>query len=677
VASNWVRCVSSDSINDSPDRPFPYFSFHNHVTEALNAAQVNDIVWIATPSHAINLNIDRPISIVGKISDSNQSPALTSENENASVLTATDFDNEYGLRLIGCTIQDSTNASGGAGLKFSGIKNLYISHCRFERNFAGQSFSNREGNGGAIFIEDCHRILIESCYFHTNSGKRGGAIYAEDCRNLVITGTKNSYLDDLLVSIAEINDFILPEPLPNKVAEIPSALTGLGFSTLFIENYADKAGGALCFVNCTFRIRHAYFAKHKTTNKAGYGGAVAVQIFDSKLVNFENEVLGCLFIENTATAGGGVAVAAEHDGSGALGGQPQTLLGFGEGQCLLIQNVFHANKATKGGGIGLWRGIFQLEANRISKNTANENGGGVSCIARCHADFVNNSVLRNKVTRKEPEASPGGGGGIYATFFTGEDYTSIALSGNKIIGNHSTEDGGGLRATCGSRVDLKFNNIFKDNTAFHNGGAVSIRNAHLSILPGNIFENNHTKDGGNGHHRGGDGGALHCSGDYPTKDNVTRVGVFGACVSDGAGLSISGSDADPIRFVQNQAVRQGGAIYVSQEVDFVASRLIGLLKKVQIQHVEFDRNLSLGHLTSEENPLIGSTITIRGLTLWQTITNHRFGDFYVLNNLRISLSQGVGLHLIDSQDIDRNENINIIILPSTNKVQEELVFNSH
>ncbi len=674
VASNWVRCVSSDPSNDSPDQPFAHFSFHGSLGEALNAAQDNDVIWLDTPSHAVNLTIDRPLSLIGKPGATGAMPELSPASNGSPILSATASagSGEYGLRVLGCKFRDGRDDDGGAGMRLAVLKNVHIAHCHFQANFAGASFHSRVGNGGAIHIADCHKVLVESCRFEGNAGKRGGAIYAEDCRDLVVTGVPNPHLDALLASETEIPSFPLPDALPGTVHGIPLALTGQGFSSFFHLNNHKEAGAAICLTNCTFRIRRTYFANIVHTNNAeGYGGALAMRTYAPDIQDIENEILGCVAVGNRAVDGGAIAALGDNDGDLARVGTPLALTGKG-GRYRFVGNVIHDNHSNRhGGGLYLALGAFFLQNNRIAQNTAFRNGGGIACFSRCKAEFVNNLILRNKTTRVDTDAPPGGGGGIYATFWTGQDFTDIRLIGNKVIGNRSTEDGGGLRATCGARVELSTGNEFVQNVAYRNGGGISVRNAHLSIIGGNLFDGNRTQDGGPLYYHGGDGGGIHCAGSLPSPD-FPDMYVYQTCTLDGARMTIVGLDIDQlnlVRFLNNQAVRQGGALYIEQEI----SGPVGELKEIFIEHAEFENNLSFGELPPNSN-LIGSTILIRGITTWSSIAG--FKGVFVLKNVTIKLSQGVGLYLIHSnKDVERTEDVDFVALPGATAVQDVFVFN--
>lgn len=671
VASNWVRCVSLDPASDSPDRPFPYFSFHNSLAEALNAAQDNDIIWLDTPSHAVNLTIDRPLSLIGKPGAGDARPELSPASDGSPILSATVSagSSEYGLRVLGCTFRDGTADDGGAGMRLAGLKNVHIAHCQFRFNVAGPTFNTPVGNGGAIRMEDCHKVLVESCCFRFNSAKRGGAMYAENCRDVVVTGTPSPHLDALLASETEIPSFTLPDSFPGDVAGIPPALIGQGFSTFFHGNGHKEAGAAICLTNCTFRIRHAYFAS--SSNTEGYGGALAMRTYATDIQDIENEILGCVAVANAALDGGAFAALGDNDGAAARAGLPHALSGGG-GRYRIVRNAIHGNASNRhGGGLYLALGAFFLQGNRIAQNTAFRNGGGIACFSRCRAEFVDNLILRNEITRADTDKPPGGGGGIYATFWTGQDFTEIRLVGNKVIGNRSTEDGGGLRATCGVRVELSTGNEFVQNVAYRNGGGISVRNAHLSIIGGNLFDGNLTQDGGPLYYHGGDGGGIHCTGSLPSPD-FPDMYVFGTCTLDGARLAIVGfqfGQLNLVRFVNNQAVKQGGALYIQQET----SGPVGELKEVYIEHTEFDNNLSSSELPSNSS-LKGSTILIQGITTWASTAGSN-GNF-VLKNISIKLSQGVGLYLIHSDgDVERTENVNFVHLPGATAVQDEFVYN--
>lgn len=673
VSSNWVRCVSADPINDGSDQPFPYFTFHESLTEAFDSALDNDVVWLCKTSHSATLNIERPISLIGKPDASGAMPQISPAIDNAPILTAMEggSNDGYGFRLHGCEIREGNAQIGGAGLHLTRKKNIHISHCRFMVNNGG-FFNAPAGNGGAIYLEESHKVLIESCSFIGNSGKTGGAIFAKDCRDLVITGTPNPNLDALLSREEEIPDFTWPDSLPGNITGVPIALTGEGFDNFFVMNNNVESGGAIYVENCTFRISHGYFSRNGNSN-GQYGSALALRTWIADIQNHDNEVYGCVIVNNyQAEEGGGIAILGKNDVDMARTGTPVGLSGQG-GRYSLIRNVVHGNESIRfAGGIYLALGNFLLKENRISKNKAKRSGGGIACFSRCRAEFINNLILRNDVTRVKPDASPGGGAGIYGTFFTGQNFTSIKLTGNKIIGNKSTEDGGGVRATCGTRIELGPGNEFKDNVAYRNGGAVSIRNAHLSIAEENLFENNRTENGGTGFHQGGDGGALHCHGGF-TSGGIALSTIFTACISDGAKFSISGSNAAPVQFINNRSVKQGGAIFVLQDVDATFGGVIGLLKEMYIQHAEFDNNHSNEPLLSTTQTLVGSSIAIQGLTQWQNQINHTFGDFFVITEVNIKSAQGAGLYLRNAQDIDRSQNVNFEASPGATDVQGEFV----
>ena len=673
ISSGTVRCVSPNPVNDGAADQGATFSFHGSLGEAIANAEEADTVWICTgyaPAFVDlgtlgGLLIDCPMSIVGKPDTNTARPRILKSGDGTPLikLVPPAERGEYGVRILGITGYNEQIYTGAA-IEAQGVRNVHIGRCEF---IGFQS----DGDGGAVSFHNCRKVLIEDCSFRLNSARKGGAIFAEDCRELVITGAPCPNLDSLLVSEDLLPATFLPDSIPGAVPGVPEALGGIGFDSLFINQGATEGGGAVALLNCSFRISHTYFVNNSAGGD-GYGGAVGIQLFDSSLEAVENSVERCVFAANSANDGGGICAVGRFDDKRTRAGLLHVVVGGGHVR--IHENAIHGNSAIRsGGGLHLLPGHYYVGRNRIAQNSAFRNGGGITCLGRCNAELDGNLILHNKMDRKDTDEPPGGGAGIYATFFTGQDHTTITLRNNRVIANQSTEDGGGLRATCGTRVILEGGNLFKDNIAFLNGGAISTNDAHLTIGPSNRFESNKTKPGPAGYHQGGDGGAIYCAGDFPSSGPLRNF-FFGACVSDGSLLDISGSPSDKVSFVGNEAMQHGAAIYVFQQVDINFPNFIGTLRRVVIQNCDFNENRSLEELIVGAEHYSGSALVLDGLTRWLHLLNHGFGDFYVLRDLSLTLAQGVGVYLLNSAEVERT-NVTVQVTPGSITIRDELIIN--
>lgn len=658
VASNYVRCVSDDCTNDGAEYGQSsdlHFEFYASLGDAVEYAETNDIVWIdkENPIRS-NITINSPMSLIGQTRENGDLPEIKPDTNqiDKSILDVNISDySEYGFWIIGLKLSEGKSLTGGAAINIKDTQNIHVRNCSFEENWAGQSFIDLNGNGGAIKIINCQFILIESTFFQGNSALKGGAIFVNDCLSFVLTGSECSTIGELLQPESELPDL-------NNLNPSNHPIIGNDFDTLLINNKGVKAGGGICLINTTFRISNAYFAENdaKPVDDVGYGGAVAVQVYDDKISKLENYIYQSVVIKNKATFGGGFGAIGESDGATYLNVNPGSEKGGGIVK--FQKNVLYCNKGYQiGGGFHLLSGIYSIESNRIENNSAFRNGGGISCMAGCRVRITENNILRNRIFRNEPNKPPGGGGGIYVCFWP-VDYPDITLRDNLIAENKSTEDGGGLRATCGSRVTLAPGNVFRGNFAFRNGGGISIRNSHLIIQEGNHFEDNQTRNGGSGHHRGGDGGAIYCAGAKPLTHNIDPMEhpwdyisafiqkySFSLCTLDGSILKIKGTSSDNILFRNNSAIRHGSAVYINQETAITTETItIGDINGVELTNVIFENNYSSESIRVGSQTYVGSSLKLDGL-------NTTPSRGFLIKDVIIR-SKGVGIYLVNSNVIE-------------------------
>lgn len=245
--------------------------------------------------------------------------------------------------------------------------------------------------------------------------------------------------------------------------------------------------------------------------------------------------------------------------------------------CTVIDCIFEANNARRGGGVYSMAGDVSLNDCTFNDNSADENGGGVyekstsSSVTTC--TFNENHAVRgaglqcagettlNGCFFNDNEASASGGGV--------QDEGAASTLANCIFNGNSTEgDGGGLHTSTSSSVT---GCIFEHNEAGSCGGGVYLLK-EAAIFIGCTFRSNHANGGmnadpGDNASHGGGGGLRNFQG-HPHlancvfEDNMAPKGVGGGMSSKGAA-----TDAEAVgtlthcRFSSNQASTYGGGMY--------------------------------------------------------------------------------------------------------------------
>ncbi len=166
----------------------------------------------------------------------------------------------------------------------------------------------------------------------------------------------------------------------------------------------ELAGGAGILVEegASPRIADNVF-RDNIANGLAYGGAVYVDQADPILQDNQ-------FINNRSIYGGGVAT----DRTAAP----------------IVGNHFEGNHGgTEGGGISLISSTSALINNHFEGNSAEADGGGVhvcvTCFPHSNVFIIDNTIVNNTTTSKEPSHAAGGVGAAYLR----------ALSHNNIFGN--------------------------------------------------------------------------------------------------------------------------------------------------------------------------------------------------------------------------------------------------
>ncbi|HPQ40561.1 MAG TPA: right-handed parallel beta-helix repeat-containing protein, partial [bacterium] len=260
------------------------------------------------------------------------------------------------IEIRGLTIQNgnmpgvSPETCGGAITAVNGTE-WEVIDCIFMQNTSPR--------GGAIYVGDASMVTVEECQFVQNDAFTGGAIRGDEGAEIVVN-------------------------------------------------------------NCQFQ-----------GNTATIGGAVACFPVTSGMVLTGNEFVAC-----DAETGGAVALSAaegSHRGdafrTGALDPDPGV---YAVDQCVFLENT-----AVYGGGVAAYYSNCLISRCRFQSNTAYQNGGGI-LIGACDADIAGNLLIEN--------ISGGLGGAIYA----GGSEVNVLVQMNTIHNNSAMYGGGAAFEAAGS-----------------------------------------------------------------------------------------------------------------------------------------------------------------------------------------------------------------------------------
>ena len=256
-----------------------------------------------------------------------------------------------------------------------------------------------------------------------------------------------------------------------------------------------------------------------------------------------------------------------------------------------------ATTGTRGGGVYVDNGTFNMSGGIISGNIA-ESGGGVFVTSGATFSFTG-GIIEGNYAVSTLGASTGNGGGIY---IEGGD-SNCTINGGTIENNRATRFGGGININ-GSTMTIP-NCTISGNLA-SSGGGISMETSGSRLnLSGCTLTNNYANVSGKdsqGANGGGGGiflvdGSLTMSDNNLFQSNTSTVRGGGIYLTKGT-LTVSGGTST---FTKNQA-NSGGAIYHANGNITVAE----------------DATLNLGGSSTEDGN--GSTLHGGGIYCAGTIT---------------------------------------------------------
>jgi predicted outer membrane repeat protein len=392
------------------------------------------------------------------------------------------------------------HATNGGGIYLNGVsENTNITNTIFR-------FNNATENGGAI---DCNaeNIGIYNLTFEDNYAGRYGAAL---CREVNATHGHGDH-----------NNFTR-----NHAGIAGAALAWMGVDDIhidyynFINNTAGQSGGAIYVSegsdNCI--IDHCYFNGNYIINDTGgHGGAVDIVGDDATIINSE-------FLNNGAFYGGAI------------------FAGNSSGNTNITNVTFDSNYASiDGGAIQIRGSSVLLNDTRFYSNTAERSGGAI---------YVGGTGDSNKIYYSVFDDNKAGdhGGAI--------DW--VAKSGDIFYSNFTNNEaiyGGAIYLNGYSSYSRIFNDIFINNTASKNGGAIDCNASNMG-LNNTQFINNYAGEYGAALCR--EANATHGFGTNNTFIG-NQAGLSGAAL---AWLGVTGIHIDNYTFINNTAFKSGGAIFV-------------------------------------------------------------------------------------------------------------------
>eukprot|EP00210_Caulerpa_lentillifera_P008407 g8019.t1 len=364
---------------------------------------------------------------------------------------------------------------GGSTLGFVGARTeVVIEDSKFHQNECAT------GSGAAIYIFEGPSIQISNSSFVDNRATWGGAIYAE------------------MNSICNISS----SEFQHNSAEEGGAINTRGnvdlevLNTRFINNSAIAEGGAVRSEN------------HDISGGVGSLFTFTNSVFENNNAGFD---LAANAVQGRVTRGGGIAV-------------------IGQGQyARLINNTFHNNSASEGGGIAaIGPRLFSLSGHsrqvsntrnitstvvgfcRFDENIANF-GGGIFAIVDNSVNIIGGLYRIQGVDFMHNIANSDGGairlGSLNSNndlFPSNADAVTVRIAECDFIRNRATRIGGGLAATgVGLEMeDLHFWHNSAISVSSHSssgqGGAIALTNGASARIESAYFIGNEATNMGGG-----------------------------------------------------------------------------------------------------------------------------------------------------------------------------------
>ena len=447
-------------------------------------------------------------------------------------------------------INNTAGYSGGAIYVGEGSGNCVVKNSYFEAN----EVTGEPGHGGAIEWY-AKEGTIDNSEFVNNKAYKGGAVFVgQVAGDINITNsvfTNNTALTHGGAIDANASSVIMKNSeFYNNTAEYGGAVYvgGAGEHNsveycLFIGNNATENGGAIDWAASNGNVLESTFEyNHAKNGGAVYVGGLAEQ----------GSVINSTFNHNSADEKGGAVTwnatigklsgSTFFNNSAQLGGATyrgaNSTGGFG------YDNVYISNKAELDGGAIYWNGAGgNITYSEFHDNIAGRNGGAVYVGAVGATAYITDAIFDNNTAGENGGAvdwAASNGHILRSTF----EYNDAGTNGGAVFIGGSAEGGSVINST------------FNHNTAKEKGGAVDW-NSTIGRLSGSTFYNNSAQFGGATYRGANSTGGYGYDNVYT--DNHAEIDG-GAIYWNSAGGNVTYSE-----FYNNTAGRNGGAVYVGAD----------------------------------------------------------------------------------------------------------------
>ena len=442
--------------------------------------------------------------------------------------------------------------------------------------------SSSSSNGGAVYIKAVNAIVKDSKFGMNNATYKGGSIYIEGAHASIINSTFNK-------TFARISATTYTKD--NQGGAIYIAGNYANITESVFDSAVSAEGGAIYSKGSYSDISYSNF----TNNLAQHNGGA---IFWSGTNNDgsganDNDILGCIFINNTAKAGG---TSGTRGGGAIYYSENGAYSDIRDSK--FINNTVQATDKADGGAV-LWdkssHGIIDyctFDGNYITSTnlvgTTNRWIQGGALFLRAKDNYtISNCVFENCWSAKEA-------GAVYLSVRDGKhlaEYNIILVNTTFInntakAGKYTNNNGGGALQVKECDYILIKNVTFINNTA-NQGGAVTLISPagnHIYFNDCNFTGNNASfKDEGNVGGIGGsiwaqknlilnnctisdsyasqDGGGLYAASNIVSYSNLTFINNLAGDKGGALYWFNAGATIEKMVFINNSA-NQGGAIYI-------------------------------------------------------------------------------------------------------------------
>ena len=467
---------------------------------------------------------------------------------------------------------------------------------------------NEAGNGGALYIDSSVIIFKDNskAMFNKNQADKGGALYIDHSSTII-------FEDNSIVAFN--NGWSITGGA--LYIDISDVLFIGNSKVLFNSNEAYSSGGAVYIYRFSFIICEENSTVTFTNNQASISNGGAVYIDDYSTITFEGNCTAT-FNNNSAASNGGVMYI-----------DFLSLVTF-EGNSVVIFNMNKAY--TSGGVLYIHKSSIKFNHNcsvAFNNNKVDTNGGAVYIDDYCNITFTGNSLVmfnnneavgngaavclhnhaaitfeNNSIITFNGNIAVGNGGALYISITSDDHYHAIRFlansrvtfinneadsNGGAVYINHfsiitfessssvtfsnnkaNNNNGGAVYIEDYSNITFEGNSIvrFYGNMAYSNGGAMFVNHNSNVIFKDKstvTFYNNTADNNGGAFYTDHNSTAQYIENSTAIFNNNT-ANLGGSVFNKYSSINIEGNAF--VNFIDNAALQNGGAIYLSDYSKF-------------------------------------------------------------------------------------------------------------